>query len=95
MTEENYFVTPSFEAVIWKLELKPDKIHILALYRTPSWSIVRTFTLELIYAWEDIISSYTNLITFRDFNIHIDDSHKVSVQDFVNTMNAIGMEIHT
>ena len=93
--QEEHFEIDSFECVVWSLHLHPEKLHIMTVYRPPNLSTINSFTNSFISTIENALPKYKNLIITGDFNIHVEDLEDSSAQDFVDTVNAIGLKIYT
>ena len=67
----------------------------MGIYRPPSKSTISQFPDELSYLLEEIRSSVSSLLILGDFNIPISHTEeKTEVDDFIQTMTALGFSQH-
>ena len=94
LKEENLI---SFQYAIWRVQLKNKICIVIGLYRppySPSNPITTATFLDEFTNWiADVIVEYSGIVVYGDFNIHINNNEDQDAALFVETMEALGLQI--
>lgn len=86
--------TDSFEFGIWKLIFKHITLHVIGIYRPPSLTTVTQFADDFSTFSEQVLADYSNIVFMGDFNVHVDKEMDKAVQDFKDSIHALGLNQH-
>lgn len=84
--------TKTFEFSVWKLSFRTMTLHIVGVYRPPSFSPT-LFVTEFSEFMEEVLIQYVNPIVMGDFNLH-KNCQTYAVSNFNNYVSSMGLKQH-
>lgn len=84
--------TKTFEFSVWKLSFRPMTLHVVGVYRPPSFSPT-LFVTEFSEFMEEVLIQYVNPIVMGDFNLH-ENNQTYAVSNFNNYVSSMGLKQH-
>ena len=94
LKEENLI---SFQYAIWRVQLKNKICIVIGLYRppySPSNPITLATFLDEFTNWiADVLAEYSGIVMVGDFNIHINNNEDQEATIFVETLEALDLQI--